>query len=74
MAEKLVREETPIEFFREQLERAMEHQKVSTSAFTEFYLAQNDKIVNAAKFVPMTPEQKQKATDALAALWARDFR
>jgi hypothetical protein len=38
MAERLVREDTPMEFFREQLERAMEHQKVSTSAFTEFYL------------------------------------
>ena len=37
MAEKLVRE-TPVEFFREQLAKAMEHQKVSTSAFTEFYL------------------------------------
>lgn len=38
MAEKLVREESPMEFFREQLERAMEHQKVCTSAFTEHYL------------------------------------
>ena len=38
MARKLVLEETPMEFFREQLERAMEHQKVSTSAFTEYYL------------------------------------
>jgi len=37
MAEKLVRE-TPVEFFREQLTRAMEHQRVSTSAFTEYYL------------------------------------
>jgi len=37
MTETLVRE-TPTEFFREQLGRAMEHQKVSTSAFTEFYL------------------------------------
>ncbi len=35
---ELVRDETPMEFFREQLERAMEHQKVSTSAFTEYYL------------------------------------
>jgi len=35
---KLVREESPMEFFKEQLERAMEHQKVSTSAFTEHYL------------------------------------
>jgi hypothetical protein len=38
MADKLVRDETPLEFFREQLVRAMEHQKVSTSAFTEYYL------------------------------------
>jgi hypothetical protein len=37
MTEKLVRE-TPAAFFREQLSRAMEHQKVSTSAFTECYL------------------------------------
>jgi hypothetical protein len=33
-----VREETPVEFFREQLAKAMEHQRVSTSAFTEYYL------------------------------------
>jgi len=38
MEERLVRDETPTEFFREQLERAMEHQRVSTSAFTEYYL------------------------------------
>lgn len=38
MAESLVREQTPLEFFREQLGRAMEHQRVCTSAFTEFYL------------------------------------
>jgi hypothetical protein len=38
MAEKLVRDQTPVEFFREQLSLAMEHQKVSTSAFTEYYL------------------------------------
>ena len=38
MTEKLVREETPLEFFREQLEKAMEHQKVSTSVLTEYYL------------------------------------
>lgn len=29
---------TPMEFFREQLTKAMEHQKISTSAFTEWYL------------------------------------
>lgn len=38
MAEPLVRDETPVEFFREQLEKAMDHQRVSTSTFTEYYL------------------------------------
>jgi hypothetical protein len=38
MTERLVHGETPVEFFREQLERAMEHQKVSTSEFTQYYL------------------------------------
>ena len=31
----LVVDESPMQFFREQLVQAMEHQKVSTSAFTE---------------------------------------
>jgi hypothetical protein len=34
----LVREATALEYFKEQLEKAMEHQRVSTSAFTEHYL------------------------------------
>ena len=38
MTEKLVREERPAEFFKDQLEKAMQHQRVSTSAFTECYL------------------------------------
>jgi hypothetical protein len=38
MSERLVFGETPVEFFREQLTKAMEHQRVSTSAFTEWYL------------------------------------
>jgi phosphate transport system substrate-binding protein len=42
--------------------------KPQVVAFSDFYLTQNDAIVEAAKFVPMTPEQKQKATDALDAL------
>jgi hypothetical protein len=37
MAERLVHE-SPAEFFRVQLMKAMEHQRVSTSAFTEYYL------------------------------------
>lgn len=42
--------------------------KPQVVAFAEFYLTQNDEVVTAAKFVPMTPEQKKKSTDALAAL------
>jgi hypothetical protein len=38
MPERLVQGETPVEFFREQLLKAMEHQRVATSAFTESYL------------------------------------
>ena len=39
MAEDLLSQESPVEFFKAQLDKAMQHQKVSTSAFTEFYLA-----------------------------------
>src|SRR5262245_8151072 len=39
MAEELVCRQTPLEFFKGQLDKAMQHQKVATSAFTEFYLA-----------------------------------
>jgi hypothetical protein len=35
---EVVGHESALSFFREQVERAMEHQKVSTSAFTEYYL------------------------------------
>jgi hypothetical protein len=38
MPAELVTARTPLEYFRDQLERAMQHQKVSTSAFTEYYL------------------------------------
>jgi hypothetical protein len=38
MSAELVTARTPLEFFRDQLERAMQHQRVSTSAFTEYYL------------------------------------
>ena len=34
----LVHDETPVEFFREQVEKALKHQHVATSAFTEYYL------------------------------------
>jgi hypothetical protein len=35
----LLREDTALEFFREQVTRAMEHQRVETSAFAQHYLA-----------------------------------
>ncbi|HEY7924173.1 MAG TPA: hypothetical protein VII62_13390, partial [Vicinamibacteria bacterium] len=38
MPEVVVSENTPALFFRDQLITAMEHQRVSTSAFTESYL------------------------------------
>ena len=38
MPEAVVSENTPALFFRDQLITAMEHQRVSTSAFTESYL------------------------------------
>ena len=69
MALKLVREESPMEFFREQLERAMEHQKVSTSAFTEFYLV--NLLVSCVRGEPLpTPEPGYDETP-LALLYAR---
>jgi phosphate transport system substrate-binding protein len=42
--------------------------KPQVVAFTEFYLTQDNQIVEAARFIPMTPEQKAKSEQALAAL------
>ena len=42
--------------------------KPQVLAFVEFYLANNDKIVEAARFVPMTDAQKQKAKAELETL------
>ncbi|MGQ0841520.1 PstS family phosphate ABC transporter substrate-binding protein [Actinokineospora sp.] len=42
--------------------------KAQVVGFAEFYLAKNDDIVKAAKFVPMTDEQKAKAKSALDTL------
>lgn len=69
MAEKLVHEETPMEFFREQLERAMEHQKVSTSAFTEFYLV--NLLVSCVRGEPLPPPEPGYDETPLALLYAR---
>ncbi len=39
--------------------------------FADFYLENNQKIVEAAKFIPLTPEQLKTAQDQLAALNAK---
>jgi len=42
--------------------------KPQVVGFADYYLANDERIVEAARFIPMTPEQKQKSLDALAAL------
>jgi len=69
MSERLVRDETPVEFFREQLERAMEHQRVSTSGFTEFYLVNLLAKCVQGEALP-APEPGFEETP-LAVLWVR---
>ena len=38
MGDRLLEEHAPLEFFREQVAKAMEHQKVETSAFVQHYV------------------------------------
>jgi len=64
----LVRDETPMEFFREQLERAMEHQKVSTSAFTEYYLVN---LLSASVHGELPPSEPGFEETPLAVLYVR---
>lgn len=45
--------------------------KPQVEKFAEFYLEQNDKIVEAANFISLTDEQKKKAQEDLAALKAK---
>ena len=65
---ELVRDETPMEFFREQLERAMEHQKVSTSAFTEYYLVN---LLSACVHGEVPPSEPGFDETPLAVLYIR---
>jgi len=65
---ELVRDETPMEFFREQLERAMEHQKVSTSAFTEYYLVN---LLSACVHGDLPPAEPGFDETPLAVLYIR---
>ena len=64
----LVRDETPMEFFREQLEKAMEHQKVSTSAFTEYYLVN---LLSACVHGDLPPAEPGFDETPLAVLYVR---
>ncbi len=64
----LVRDETPMEFFREQLEKAMEHQKVSTSAFTEYYLVN---LLSACVHGDLPPAEPGFDETPLAVLYIR---
>jgi hypothetical protein len=65
---ELVRDETPMEFFREQLEKAMEHQKVSTSAFTEYYLVN---LLSACVHGDLPPAEAGFDETPLAVLYIR---
>ena len=65
---ELVRDETPMEFFREQVERAMEHQKVSTSAFTEHYLVN---LLSACVHGDLPPSEPGYDETPLAILYVR---
>jgi len=65
---ELVRDETPMEFFREQLEKAMEHQKVSTSAFTEYYLVN---LLTACVHGELPPSEPGFDETPLAVLYVR---
>lgn len=68
MTEQLVRDERPAEFFKEQLEKAMQHQKVSTSAFTEHYLV--NLLADCVQAEPPLSEPGYEATP-LALLYVR---
>jgi hypothetical protein len=68
MPESLVRDETPVEFFREQLGKAMEHQRVNTSAFTECYLVN---LLAACVRGAATPAEDGYDETPLALLYAR---
>jgi hypothetical protein len=66
---RLVRDETPVEFFREQLAKAMEHQHVSTSAFTEYYLV--NLLASAVRGETLPPAEPGYDETPLALLYAR---
>jgi hypothetical protein len=73
MTESLLRDETPTAFFKEQLEKAMEHQKVSTSAFTEYYLVNLLAHCVQTEGIPELPDETPLALLYVHALQASRF-
>jgi len=72
MGDRLVHEETPMVFFKEQLDKAMEHQKVSTTAFTEWYLVN---LLTACVGIALQPASEPGYDDApLGVLYLRALR
>jgi hypothetical protein len=69
MPEGFVTENTPALFFRDQLIAAMEHQRVSTSAFTESYLV--NLLSGFARGEPLLPREPGFDETPLALLFAR---
>ena len=68
MGQRLV-EKTPMEFFREELTKALEHQKVSTSTFTEFYLV--NLLAGSMRSHDVSSDEPGAADLPLAVLYAR---
>ena len=72
MGDRLVHEETPMVFFKEQLDKAMEHQKVSTTAFTEWYLVN---LLTACVGIALQPASEPGYDDMpLGVLYLRALR
>jgi len=69
VVEPLVSESSPIEFFREQLERAMEHQRIATSAFTQYYLV--NLLVAGVRGEPLLPREAGYDETPLALMYVR---
>src|SRR5262245_14251436 len=68
MPERLV-QQTVLEFFREQVSTALEHQRLSTSAFTEYYLV--NLLARCLEGDPLPPREPGFDETPLALLYAR---
>jgi len=69
---RLVHHETPMEFFRDQLEQALHHQRVATSAFTQYYLV--DLLTSAVRVDRIAPREQGYDATPLALLYVRAYQ